>query len=162
MRPFLLLAIFLSACGRGDDEPTARANSAEELANRVERLAARTEEDIDKPPRLSYLRVGDVAPELKASPWCRLHQEGKLVLVVNDRGAVARVDGRRVPLVVSGPVGPTGGFFTAPGVTVSVGRTAPFAADADVYASGWAATATLGGDAAKEIEKLEATWICRR
>lgn len=157
----LLVPLLLSACGgSADEEP--QANSAEELENRLDKLADRTEEEIEKPRRLAYLQVRDITPELKAPPSCRLHQSGRLVLVVNATGGVARIDGRRVPLTVSGPVGPTGGFFTAPGVTLSVGRTAPFAADADVYVSGWTATATLGGDEAKKIEKFEATWICTR
>jgi hypothetical protein len=158
----LPILALLAACGGSEDPPAAQANSAQELENRLDKLADRTEEEIEKPRRLAYLRVGDITPELKATPSCRLHQGGKLVLVVNATGGVARIDGRRVPLTVSGPVGPTGGFLTAPGVTLSVGRTAPFAADADVYVSGWTATATLGGDEAKKIEKLEATWICTR
>ncbi|HEX2763277.1 MAG TPA: hypothetical protein VHM92_05455 [Allosphingosinicella sp.] len=157
--PLAALALLATACG-GDDTITARANSAEELENRLDRLSqGKTEEE---KPRLSYLQVGDLTPELRATPSCRLHQQGKLVLVVNARGAVARIDGRRVALALSAPVGPTGGFLTAPRVTISVGRTAPFAPGADVYASGWTATATLAGDPEREIEKIEGTWICSR
>jgi hypothetical protein len=159
--PALLLFI-LAACGGEEDEAVPRANSVEELANRLDKLSDRTTELIEPPQRLAYLKEADLRPELRTGPACRLHQGGHLLLVVSDGGAVVRVDGRRVPLAVSGPVGPTGGFFTAPGVTVSVGRIAPFAKDAGDYAAGWPARVTIGGDAERPVEKHEASWICRR
>jgi hypothetical protein len=150
----------LAACGGGEDDPVAQANSTEELENRLEKLADRTSEDIEPPARLANLKESDLGPELRSGPACRLHRDGRLMLVVTRAGAVARIDGRRVPLTVSGPVGPTGGFFTASGITVSVGRVAPYAGDSESYARGWPARLSLGGDAERPIEKHEATWIC--
>ncbi|HEX8573075.1 MAG TPA: hypothetical protein VF759_10015 [Allosphingosinicella sp.] len=164
LRPLALLAVAcLAACGdREDDDPVARANSAEELENRLEKLADRTSEDIEPPLRLANLKEGDLGSEFRAEPACRLHRDGRLILVVTRAGAVARLDGRRVPLAVAGPVGPTGGFFTAPGATISVGRVAPYAGDAESYAPGWPARLSIGGDPERPIEKHEATWICTR
>jgi hypothetical protein len=162
-RPFLLFAsLLLAACGGAEEDDRPRANSVEELENRLEKLADRTSEEIEPAPRMSNLKAADLGPELRSNPACRLHQGGRLLLVVNAAGAVARIDGRRVPLAVSGPIGPTGGFFTAPGVTVSVGRTEPSGNDAAEYGMGWPARATVGGDKERPLEKREATWICVR
>ena len=158
----LLVPLLLTACGSQEDGAVAQANSVEELENRLEKLANRTSEEIEPAPRLSNLKAADLGPELRADPACRLHRGGRLLLVVNAAGAVARIDGRRVKLAVSGPVGPTGGFFTAPGVTVSVGRTEPGGAGPAEYGRGWPARATVGGDEERPLEKQEATWICVR
>jgi hypothetical protein len=162
-RAFLLLAtLLLAACGGPEEDDRPRANSVEELENRLEKLAARTSEEIEPAPRMSNLKAADLGPELRSNPACRLHRDGKLLVVVNAAGAVARIDGRRVPLAVSGSIGPTGGFLTGPGVTVSVGRTNPSGNDSAEYGMGWPARATVGGDKDRPLEKLEATWICVR
>ena len=162
-RPILPALLLLGACSDGpveDVEP--RANSVEELSNRLDKLSDRTSEDIEPPPRLGVLRAEEIAAPLGAGPACSLHKDGRSYLVVSDAGALARIDGRRVALAVSGPVGPTGGFFTAPGVTVSIGRIRPTAAGADEYGRGWPARVTIGGDRERPIEKHEAIWTCRR
>ena len=155
-------ALLLSACGGREDGAEPRANSQEELANRLDKLADRTSEDIEPPDRLGDLLEADVGPALRAEPACRLRRGGRLVLVVNGAGAVARIDGRRVPLTVSGPVGPTGAFLAAPGITVSVGRIEPPVDDSDEYAKEWPARVTIGGDKERPLEKHEARWICAR
>ena len=160
--PPLLPALLLAACeGQGDDA-VPRANSVEELANRLDKLADRTSEDIEPPQRLAFLKRGDLAPEHLSRPGCRLHQDGRLLLAVNAAGAVGRIDGRRVKLAVSGPVGPTGGFFTAPGVTLSVGRKVANAGSAEEYSRGWPARLSIGGDSKRPVERHQATWICTR
>lgn len=160
--PILIAPLLLIACGGPEEDDRPRANSVEELENRLEKLADRTTEEIEPAPRLAYLREADVGPELRSNPACRLHQDRRLILIVNAAGGVARIDGRRVPLAVSGPVGPTGGFFTAPSVTVSVGRTEPTGDDSAEYGMGWPARITIGGDRERPLEKQEATWICVR
>jgi len=156
--PVLALAAALVACGSGGDEQP-QANSAEELANRIETLSV-LQPDPPPPPRLAFLKEKDLGPELRTRPACRLHRDRKLILVVNASGAVARVDGRRVALAVAGPVGPTGGYFEAPGVTFSVGRIAPVVPEAEGYGQGWPARASVGGIKDREPQRIEATWIC--
>jgi hypothetical protein len=133
-----------------------------ELETRLVHLPDRTSEEIEPAARLAVLKEADLRPELRSNPACRLHRDRRLLLVVNPAGAVARIDGRAVPLAVTGPVGPTGGFLTGPGVTVSVGRTEPSGNDAAEYGHGWPAQVTVGGDKARPLEKQEATWICVR
>jgi hypothetical protein len=157
-----LAALLLAACGSQEDGAVAQANSVEELSNRLDKLSDRTREEIEPPQRLGDLRQADVGPEYRAEPSCRLKRSGRIVLIVNRAGAVARIDGRHLPLAVSGPVGPTGGFFTAPGVTVSVGRIDPLVAEAESYALSWPARVTIGGDKARPLEKHEASWTCTR
>ncbi len=162
-RAFLLLApCLVAACGGPEEDDRPRANSVEELENRLEKLADRTSEEIEPASRLGVLKAADLGPEFRSNPACRLHRDGRLLLVVNAAGAVARIDGRRVPLALSGPVGPTGGFLTGSGVTVSVGRIEPGGKDAAEYGMGWPARATVGGDKERPLEKQEATWICVR
>ena len=164
VRPLAPLAavLLLAACGGQEDDSVARANSVEELSNRLDKLADRTSEDIEPPDRLGDLLQSDVGPELRSEPACRLSREGRLILIVNRAGAVARIDGRRVPLTVSGPVGPTGGFFTARGITMSIGRTRTALPESESYGRGWPARLSIGGDKERPIEKHEATWICTR
>jgi hypothetical protein len=163
-RVFAPVAAFLLlvACEGGEDDVEPRANSQAELEDRLDKLADRTSEDIEVPPRLGDLLQSDVGPELRAEPACRLRRNGRLVLSVNQAGAVARIDGRRVALAVSGPIGPTGGFLTAPGVTVSVGRLEAPVPGANDYAREWRARVTIGGDRERAIEKHEASWSCAR
>jgi hypothetical protein len=163
MRPrlghLILCALALAGCGSAD-APEAQANSAAELENRIAALAEHKEEKVERPPRMGVLQQTDLGAELRSDPACRLHRDGRLLVVVNAAGAVARIDGRRTPLTVSGPVGPTGGFFTAPGVTISVGRIAPYSGDSAVYVPGWPARASVGGVEGREIEKVEGRWHC--
>lgn len=164
VRTLLLFAaaLLIAACGGREDGAEPRANSQEELENRLDKLADRTSEDIEPPDRLGDLIEADVGPELRTRASCRLSRNGRLVLVVNEAGAVSRIDGRRVALNVSGPVGPTGAFLSAPGVTVSVGRIEPPVEASDEYGRTWPARVTIGGDKERPIEKHEASWICTR
>ncbi|HEX8126625.1 MAG TPA: hypothetical protein VF548_13690 [Allosphingosinicella sp.] len=159
----LLASLLLAACGDQEEERDGPpANNVEELENKLEKLAVGAGEETEPAPRMSNLKESDLGPEHRSNPACRLHRGGRLLLVVNAAGGVARIDGRRVGLALSGPVGPTGGFLTAPGITISVGRTEPGGEEAAQYGMGWPARATVGGDKNRPLEKLEATWICVR
>ena len=162
MNRSLALPLFLLAasCGAGADEREPKANSPAELENRIENLSNPSSAEAPPPPRLTFLKEADLGPELRSGRACRFHRDGKLMLVVTAAGAVARVDGRRVPLAVSGPVGPTGGFFTAPGVTLSVGREGHYPDEPAGAGGDWPAGVTVGGDREREIEKLDGRWRC--
>jgi hypothetical protein len=156
MRTCFLLLLALAACGDNADTPQAVA--PEELANQIEAIhEARPEK---APQRLAYLREADLSSELRALPGCRFEQGGQILLIVNAAVAVARVDNERVPLAVSGPVGPTGGFFTAHRITLSVGRTTPPPAGTPSAGAAWPAQVTLAGKPEVPPERHEGTWLC--
>jgi hypothetical protein len=158
--PFLLCAAaLLPACG-GESADRAKL-PPEELANRIEDLAVGKVEE-EKSPRMAFLQEEDIGPEFRDRPSCRLHRGNRLLLIVVEGRGLARIDGRAVPLDIAAPVGPTGGFFTGEGVTVSIGRTGRFPAEAESYGRDWTAGATIGGSADKPIEKLDASWVCTR
>jgi hypothetical protein len=162
-RPLALALFVLAAsCGRAADEREPQANSPAELENRLENLADPTPPKEAPPPRIAFLKEVDLGSDFRTEPACRFHREGKLMLVVTAVGGVARVDGRRVPLAVSGPVGPTGGFFTAPGVTLSVGREGHYPGEPAGAAGDWPAGITVGGDREREIERVDGRWRCTR
>ncbi len=69
-RTIALLALtLLAACGGSEEDDRPRANSVEELENRLEKLADRTSEEIEPPPpRMSNLKESDLGPELRSNP----------------------------------------------------------------------------------------------
>lgn len=150
----------LSACGRGD-VPSANVDPAN-LVNGIE--AAGREPDEDEAPlrEIAFLRKSDIGPEFRDRPSCRLHRDGRPLVVVVDTWAVARIDGRPVRLAISGPVGPTGAFLSGDGVTISVGREGQYSNAAEAFPGDWPAGATIGGSSDKRIEKIEARWTCVR
>jgi hypothetical protein len=153
------VAALVSSCG---SEPADTAQlPPEDLANRIDELAVGKVEKT-KAPRMTFLRAADIGPEFRDRPSCRLHRGDRILLIVVEGRGLARIDGRVVPLAISAPVGPTGGFFTGEGVTISVGRTGQFPAEAESYGRDWTAGATIGGSTDKPIEKLDASWVCIR
>ena len=156
--PVVLAALLLVGCAGGDeDEPLL---PPDELANRVEVLrTARTEEEL-RPPRLGRLAPAEVGTRFRGRPSCRLESEGRTLLVQRGAAAVARVDGKVRLLAAAGPVTSSGAYFEAPGVTMSIGRSAPVAAAADKSGISWPAGVTIGGNDDVPIEKREAQWRC--
>jgi hypothetical protein len=160
--PAPFLALLLAACGgsEGPDEPIGDPSQAE-LANRIENVAfAPTDEEEEKaaPRRLGVLEESALPPEFRAGRICRLTEGTNLLLVAAEPGALATVDGRTAALRIAGPVGPSGGFFEAPGITVSIGLKPPPGAVPGSPAT--RAGVTVGGDKNKPIQRHEALWIC--
>lgn len=161
-RPRFLLAVLLAAaapaCGDGDGDPVGDPAPGE-LANRIEEIAVeRKPEEKPKPPRLGVLDEAGLAPEWRAGPSCRLRRGGRLLLVANAAGALATVDGRAARLAVAGPVGPSGGFFEAPGVTVSIGGRP--AAGGEAPGPWMRAGITVGGAPDRPVERHAGEWGC--
>ena len=156
-RLFLILCASLAACSGDAPAGPVDEAEAERLAGRIEALAVLNEAETQPPPRLGTLAAGDIPPEYRG-PACRLQQGETLLLLAAAPGALARVDGRVVRLSVAGPAGPSGGFFKAQGVTVSVGRRVG-GSEADGASL---AGATVGGDPKRPIERLTGRWSCIR
>ena len=155
-----LLGLLAAACG--SEEPSGEPlgdPTAAELANRIEAVSQiAPEQEKAAPRRRGLLREDQVPAELRTGRACRLAQGNALLLVAGAPGAVAMVDGRPVRLRIAGPVGPIGGYFEAPGVSVSIGLKPPEGASAGSPAT--RAGVTIGGDSAKPIQRHEASWTC--
>ena len=156
--PTAIATLLVAGCGgEAKDEPLL---PPDELANRVEMLrTARSEEEL-RPPRLGRLTPAEVDPRFRGRPSCRLEAEGRTLLVQRGTVAVARIDDKVRLLAAAGPVTSSGAYFEAAGVTVSIGRSAPVAAAADVPGISWPAGVTIGGDDKVPIEKRDAQWRC--
>ena len=168
--PPALLALLAAACGGGDPDESRSGVPADEFANRIEEISVlRPEEEKAVPSRVGALAENEIPEEYRTGPSCRFHSGGRLVLHSAAPGAVARIDGRVAPLRITGPVGPSGGFFEAPGITFSVGRRPPPSAAASASnpdgaaaaAPGGGAGATIGGDRSKPIERITGSWACQ-
>jgi hypothetical protein len=156
-----VLALALASCGGEEaDEPVGNP-SADELHNRIENVAiVKPKEEAEKaaPRRLGVLQEAALPAEYRAGRSCRLTQGGNLLLVAAAPGGIAMFDGRMRALRIAGPVGPSGGFFEAPGASVSIGLQPP--PGAAVGSPTTHAGVTVGGDDSKPIERHEASWIC--
>jgi hypothetical protein len=153
-----LLCCLAAACGGGEAEPAGDPSPAE-LANRIEKVAVQREPEEEAAPlRLRFLSKTDVVGDLRSGPSCRLQRGGRLLLLANAAGALAAVDGRVVRLAVAGPVGPSGGFFEAPGVSISVGRRPSSLGGPP---GPWSpAGVTVGGAPGKPVERHDVAWGC--
>ena len=162
--PFVLPVLALLAASCGQEEETGELlgdPSPAELANRIEAIGqvAPEKEKEAEPPRLVPLEEAQLPAEYRTGRACRLTQGGNLFLIAVAQGAVAKVDGRVTQLRTAGPVGPTGGFWEAAGVSVSIALKlagAPAAANPPMRAG-----VTVGGDdQSKPVQRLEGDWSC--
>lgn len=155
--PLLLLAALgLEACGSEEGETDLPPDV---LINRIEALSqAKESTQVTAPRRLGVLAEADIPGEFRTGPSCRLHQHDRLLLIAAEPGAIASIDGRPTRLRVSGPVGPTGGFFSAERVTISVGRNDPPEAKGPSTRAG----VTVGGHPMTPVEKHDGSWVCTR
>ena len=161
--PLLLpvLALIAASCGGEEADEPAGNPSAQELHNRIENVAfvkPKEEQEKAAPKRLGVLQEAALPADFRAGRSCRLTQGGNLLLVAAAPGGIANIDGRVIALRIAGPVGPSGGFFEAPGASVSVGLQPP--AGAAVGSPSTHAGVTVGGNDSKPIERHEASWTC--
>jgi hypothetical protein len=156
--PFAALALL--SCGGGDEKGEAIGNpTPDELAARIENVAqVKPEAEKAVPQRLGPLDMAALPEDYRTGPACRLTAGTQLLLVAGPRGAAATIDGKPTMFPTAGPVGPSGGFWEAPGVTVSIGLKPPAGAvpGSPVTRAG----VTIGGAKDKPIERHEATWAC--
>jgi hypothetical protein len=152
----LSLLFVCNGCGRSDAGDGTSELAADELYNAIEPGPVARKVP-NSPPRLGSLSDDIVPAALRTAP-CRLRRGNSLLLVANRMGAAARVDGRVIVLTAEGPVGSSGGYFTAPRITISVGATPPRTG----RGSGSAAEArvSIGGAPDRPVEKVDARWSC--
>ena len=155
----LAAALLIAGCQSENDEGQSQL-SADELANRIEVLAvAKTDEEM-MPQRLGTIAPGEVGLRFRGRPFCRLERNGRTLLIARGNVALVRVDAQLRVLGAGGPVLSSGGFFTGPGVTISVGRRGGVASRADAPGIAWPASVTVGGADKVPLQKLDAEWRC--
>ena len=153
----LVLAAFLASCERGpEDHPVV---PPDQLANAIEDVRQLKETPPPPPRRLAFLTAADLAG-ITGGNACILRQRDRPLLVAGAARAVARVDGRRVLLDLAGPMDASAAFFRGPRVTLSIGRHATVAPQADVPGIAWPVGVTVGAVPQGEDQKLEASWAC--
>jgi hypothetical protein len=159
--PSWALLLLLAACGEAGD-PTA-GKTDEQLRREIEAVAVPKPDPKDLPPpfRLRPLKVGEVRQFVSGQPACTLLYRGRIFFATNGNRAIANVDGGTRQLLATGPVGPTGGFFSVEGATISIGRIAQFAGGAEAYVPAWPVDVAVGGAAEIQPQRFEAGWTCR-
>lgn len=148
--------ILCDACGRSDEGETTSGLPAEELYNRIEPAREVAAGPATVSPRLGDLSLENIPVHLRTAP-CRLTRGNSLLLLSDRSGAAARVDGRVTALNIDGPIGTSGGYFTGPGITISVGATTSQASSPAGHSG---ARVSIGGARDRPVEKLKARWIC--
>ena len=155
------LAVGCSNSGDENDQVPANDLPAAELFNRIE--DARELRPGEEPPRerIGTLTDNEVPQDLRGGPSCRLTRGGALLLVAAAGGAAARIDGRPIRFQIAGVVGPSGGFFRASGVTISVGRQVPPPGDGpEPPAPATATIASTGKGDDPRPQKIAGIWGC--
>jgi hypothetical protein len=156
----LLLALLLAA-GCSSEKPV-QEKSAEELRREIEAVATPPTLKKEAPRfRLAPISAAEVQAYAGDRPACVLLLGDRMLFVTNGNQGLARIDGQLRRLIASGPVGPTGGFFSIPGATVSIGRIGHYAAGAEAYVPAWTVAVAVGGSEGKPGE-FDAGWTCRR
>jgi len=153
----LALAAFLASCGRAPgDQPVV---PPDQLANAIEDVRQLKEAPPPPPRRIAFLTAADLAG-ITGGNACILRQRDRPLLVAGTARAVARIDGRRVLLDLAGPMDASAAFFRGPRATVSIGRHATVAPQADAPGIAWPVGGTVGAVPQGEDQKIEATWAC--
>ena len=155
----LAAALALAGCHKAPKPPPPLP--ADQLAAAIDKIRQAPRGGVVPPSRLQPMAEGEVGARFKAPPLCRLTRGSDLLLVARAGQALARIDGKTSLLAFGGPVNPEGGFFTAPGVSLSIGRHAPVATSAQAPGVSWPVGVTIGGASKLPPEKLEGVWTCQ-
>jgi hypothetical protein len=155
----LLLAASLSGCGDGE-APLNNLQAAEAIENVSEAREAPPKGP--PPPALIEIPAAEVQRELRPGAGCDFSQGGQLLFVTVAGDSFARVNGLPVHLAASGPVGPTGGFFTSERFSLSIGRLAD-AGTASGETTSWPARLVLTDRRTdgNPVLRLQGEWRCR-
>jgi len=154
---FALLAV--AACG-SHEEPE---ENAADIANIVENIAEVPEPVAEKEaaaPALQPLTQTEIEANLEPGAGCDFSAGASSLFVSTGTSGVAKVNGRVVRFTAGGPTGPSGGFYSAGTLRLSIGRTSEAGA-AEGETTSWAGRLSLS-DRATDARPLEVggTWRC--
>ena len=156
--PFIAV---LAACG--DEQQSPDEKSAEQLTREIEAVAEvkPKPKEGDLPLSLVPLKRMDLAQLAPGSGACFLFRGDKIYLATTGSDAILRINGRPTHVLAAGPVGSTGGFFSARHVRVSIGRTGSYAPGAANYVPGWLADVAVRYGPEGKSNYAKASWTCR-
>ncbi len=157
----LALFFLTAACS---SEQSVEEKSADQLAREIEAVAElKPEPDESKRAiQLVPLKRGDLQQLGLGPAACFLFRGEKIYLATSGGHAVLRINGRPTHVLAGGPVGSTGGFFTARDVRVSIGRTGKYAGRAEDHVPGWLAEVAVRAGPDAMAQYATAHWTCRR
>jgi hypothetical protein len=158
-----LSAFAVAGCGP-EREQTASEKSAEQLTREIEAVAELKPpvKEGDLPISLVPLKRSDLAQLSHGPIACYLFRGEKIYLATTGADAILRINGRLTHVLAGGPVGPTGGFFTARDTRVSIGRTGKYAGRAADYVPGWLADVAVRAGPEAMAQHATGSWTCRR
>jgi hypothetical protein len=158
MRPLaLLLMLSVAGCGRDSNNQTLAAPDT----NQIERLSTPAKDMTDPlvRVRLQPLTPQDLAEAGLDRAPCGFSSDGMLLLATAGSSTLIKVGGEIIRPSTTGPVGPSGGFFEASVLTISIGRTE--AGQAYDEAGSAPARATLTDRQSRAQAQLMGIWACR-
>ena len=152
---------FTAACG--GEQQSVDEKSDEQLAREIEAVAEvkPKPKEADLPLTLVPLKRYDLAQLAPGSGACFLFRGEKIYLATTGSDAIIRINGRPTHVLAAGPVGSTGGFFSARHVRVSIGRTGSYAPGAANYVPGWLADVAVRYGPKGKSNYARASWTCR-
>lgn len=144
-----ILSWIVLAAGCGQEKPLPEGPDLDE----IQRLS--TPSDNSPPPGWS-VRL----EPLEATPGetCRFGAGEHILLASDGVGARARMRGEERRLTLSGPIGPTGGFFEDRQISISVGRVA--STGASVQGPAQQARLTITNRRTGEEGRIGGIWTC--
>ncbi len=157
----ILLFSVATACNSGQ---SLDEKSADQLAAEIEAVAELKPEpdESERPIQLVPLKRADLQQLGLGPAACFLFRGDKIYLATSGEHALLRINGRPTHVLAGGPVGSTGGFFTARDVRVSIGRTGKYAGRAEDHVPGWLAEVAVRAGPDAMPQYAIAHWTCRR
>lgn len=163
-RSWLSAVVLLSLTGACSSEQSVEDKSADQLAREIEAVAELKPEpdESERPIQLVPLKRADLQQLGPGPAACFLFRGDKIYLATSGGHAVLRINGRPTYVLAGGPVGSTGGFFTARDVRVSIGRIGKYAGRAEDHVPAWLAEVAVRSGPDAMAQYATAHWTCRR
>ncbi len=163
-RTWLSALVLFSLAAACSSEQRLEEKSDDQLAREIEAVAELKPEpkESERPIQLVPLKRGDLQQLGPGAAACFLFRGDKIYLATTGGHALLRINGRPTHVLAGGPVGSTGGFFTARDVRVSIGRIGKYAGRAADYVPGWLAEVAVRAGPDAMAQYATGHWTCRR
>ena len=162
MRTTVLAAsLLLTACGAESQSEDAglSSNQLADLAVLDEGEPGTKEAPLIIP--LQPLSLGEIQEGIRPGAGCDLNQGESILMVASlDGNGLAKAGDALVRLTSDGPTGPTGGYFSGPGLSISVGRTGDGDGVITEETRRWPVEVAVRADNADKPVAFRAFWRC--